>query len=56
MRHWKKHRPAFFQAIEVLGSIAYNKKNCGSCFAAEQFVDIELGAKELLPLTSLKEF
>ena len=27
-------------------------ENCGSCFAAEQFVDIELGSKALLPLTS----
>ena len=27
-------------------------ENCGSCFAAEQFVDIKLGAKCLLTLTS----
>ena len=27
-------------------------ENCGSCFAAEQFVDIRLGAKYLLTLTS----
>ena len=27
-------------------------ENCGSCFAAEQFVDIKLGAKYLLTLTS----
>ena len=27
-------------------------ENCGSCFAAEQFVDIKLGAKSLLTLTS----
>ena len=27
-------------------------ENCGSCYAAEQFVDIKLGAKYLLPLTS----
>ena len=28
-------------------------ENCESCFAAEQFVDIKLGAKYLLTLTSL---
>ena len=27
-------------------------ENCGSCFAAEQFVDIKLGSKYLLTLTS----
>ena len=27
-------------------------ENCGSCFAAKQFVDIKLGAKCLLTLTS----
>ena len=27
-------------------------ENCGSCFAAEQFVDIKLGAKYFLTLTS----
>ena len=27
-------------------------ENCGSCEAAEQFVDIKLGAKYLLTLTS----
>ena len=30
-------------------------ENCGSCFAAEQFVDIKLGAKCLLTLTSFYE-
>lgn len=28
-------------------------ENCGSSFAAEQFVDIKLGAKDFLTLTSL---
>ena len=28
-------------------------ENCESCFAAEQFADIKLGAKYLLTLTSL---
>ena len=27
-------------------------ENCGSCLAAEQFVDIKLGTKDLLILTS----
>ena len=35
----------------VLKKIVYNE-DCGSCFAVEQFVDIKLGAKDLLPLTS----
>lgn len=32
--------------------IAEFYENCGSCFAAKQFVDIKLGAKCLLTLTS----
>jgi len=28
-------------------------ENCGSCFAAEQFVDIKSGVKYLLTLTSI---
>ena len=32
--------------------LQYNNENCGSCEAAEQFVDIKLGAKYLLTLTS----
>ena len=28
-------------------------ENCGSCFAAEQLVDIKLGSKGILPLTLL---
>lgn len=30
------------------------KENCGNCFAAEQFVDVKLGVKDLLTLTSCK--
>ncbi len=32
--------------------LQYNNENCGSCEAAEQFVDIKLGAKYFLTLTS----
>ena len=31
-------------------------ENCGSCFAAEQFVDIKLGTKCLLTLTSYMSY
>ena len=46
------HRYQVRGKISFFTLTSYYYENCGSCFAAEQFVDIRLGAKYLLTLTS----